>query len=153
MTAVEIIEQCRCAGVTLTPNGDRVRMRSPHCEPEPALVEAVRSHKPAILALLAEAANPPRVRAHWCVGCGAMHFPEPATLCYGCRSVSPRGMGDLGGGVKPLKYFDANAEPGKIRMKTYRELLDEVEACEKRQNPALDQPSGSVPNGELHGDD
>lgn len=51
MSALELIRQCRDAGIRLQARGDRLHIEAPAGSITPELREALAKHKPAILAL------------------------------------------------------------------------------------------------------
>ncbi len=52
MSAITLLEQCRELGVSLTPNGDKLTVDDPRGALSRSTVEAIRSHKAELLALL-----------------------------------------------------------------------------------------------------
>lgn len=54
MTTEELIEQATAAGVRLRQNGEKLRVDAPKGVLVPELLDALKEHKPAILAFLAQ---------------------------------------------------------------------------------------------------
>ena len=69
MSAVELIRQCRAAGVRIRPNGDRLRVEAPAGSVTPELRQALAEHKADLLALHA-------IRARLLVLAGTLGIPR-----------------------------------------------------------------------------
>jgi hypothetical protein len=83
VSAAALLHRAAAAGVAIRlepPDGLRVGWPG---NPDPELREAILRAKAEILALLGQ---PPRTLAYLCAGCNRVFFPEPARLCYSCRS-------------------------------------------------------------------
>lgn len=82
MAPRDVLARLSGAGVRVRADGGRLRLECEGGEPETALLDLVRLHKPALLEYL-EA--PP---VYGCSQCGRFAFPEPDFTCYWCRRAA-----------------------------------------------------------------
>ena len=82
MTAHEALRETRRRGITLTPAGETLRFHGPKGALSGELREALKEHKPEIIALLVEGSS-----TYPCIRCDRFAFPEAGTCCYWCREV------------------------------------------------------------------
>ena len=87
VSARALLRRCRESGLLVRLDGGELQLRSPKGPPPPHLLDALRANKPALVNYLREART---AHVHPCAACGDFYFPEPATLCYGCRRARSR---------------------------------------------------------------
>lgn len=106
MSAAAVLRSLHAAGVeVLFEQPDQIRLRGPLT---PEVVELARRAKADLLALVRPHTDP-----HPCACCGKFFFPEPATLCFWCRTPA---------GINKIRNNPArSAEPGIS--------VDSVDAC------------------------
>lgn len=92
--AVDLLSELQAAGVTVSRAGDRLRLTPPQAITRP-LLEKVREHKAALLALVAE---PAPLRCFTCRGGefwrGEVRYADGSTkpgpwVCQGCHPPAP----------------------------------------------------------------
>lgn len=81
-TVRALLASCREAGVLVRLGDADLRLRSPMGPPPAELLDALRVHKPDVVAYLRDART---AHVHPCACCGRFFFPEPAITCYRCR--------------------------------------------------------------------
>lgn len=92
MTAPELAAELARRGILVTANGDKLRYRGPTAAVTDEILDALREHKPTLLAV-ARRLEPPRYVRITCRSCG-WHCWEPAAraeagLCGACRAGKP----------------------------------------------------------------
>lgn len=83
MNVADLMARCHADGLRIHLDGDRIRMRSDHGEPDAELLRALREARDEIVTYLRERA---RATAYPCSCCGEFFYPEPSITCYWCRS-------------------------------------------------------------------
>ncbi len=77
MSALDLLVQLRKSGAMLLASGTSLKVRPGPGGLTDDLREAIRAHKPELIALL-------ETPSHGCERCGRFAYPKP-TLCYWCR--------------------------------------------------------------------
>lgn len=92
MTAVQVLDVARAAGVRIEPHGDKLRLRAPE-KPSDELLELLRQHKPAIIQYLHRGigvARPPEPHRRCpCCEHGLHRDDVDRVPCFSCRVPSP----------------------------------------------------------------
>jgi hypothetical protein len=85
MELVDLLTSLTQAGCRLIPHGDQLRVQDPQHALTDALRQAIRQHKPELLALLGGTpANTPEPACPQCRS-GELYIRGPFTACKGCR--------------------------------------------------------------------
>lgn len=93
MIAAEVLSELQAKGVTLAPEGDKLRWRAPKGTMTPDLLARVREAKPALLALLAGGAPVPVVPRPAARPFGSPEAVERWPIWYGEMVVTNVGLG------------------------------------------------------------